>query len=157
MEPAFLSSGQGAVSFLLYQDFMPKRLVVTDYDLSQTALAKAHFKDKLGDVPQGVEIWTADALNLRFADQEFDVVLASHVLHHVEKYQWNFKNIPTALHEVGRVLKISGLFIYEEIFNKSRIQEYLVELGFDKVFEKKNWPGDCFYIYRKRAKDPKPL
>ncbi len=147
-----IGSGKGATSLLLYQDYAPKRLAVTDYDQSQVASAEAHFKGKLGKlgvVPQGVEIRTADALDLPFGDQEFDVVIASHVLHHVEKHNWDFERIPTALAEVHRVLKTGGLFIYEEIFNKSRIREDLIGRGFERLFETSNWPGNRFCIYRK--------
>jgi len=39
------------------------------------------------------------------------------------------------------------------MFNKSRIQERLAELGFDWVFEKRNWPGNRFCIYRKEQQN----
>jgi ubiquinone/menaquinone biosynthesis C-methylase UbiE len=144
-----LGAGKGAVSCLLYQEFAPKRLVVTDYDTSQAALAKSYLRSKLGTIPEGVEIRTADALDLPFGDESFDVVFASHVLHHVERREWHYKNIPRALDEISRVMKAGGLFIYEEIFNKTRIQERLSELGFVSVFEKGNWPGNRFCIYTK--------
>jgi ubiquinone/menaquinone biosynthesis C-methylase UbiE len=144
-----LGAGKGAVSSLLFQDFMPERLAVTDYDPSQVTMAEAFFKRKFGTMPQGVEVRRADALSLPFPGQEFDVVVASHVLHHVEKHEWNFKNIPLALKEVDRVLRIGGLFIFEEMFNKSRIENCLIELGFDKIYEKSSWPSNRFFVYKK--------
>ncbi len=114
-------------------------------------MAESYFKGKLGSIPKNVEIRTADAMSLSFADESFDAVFASHVLHHVENHEWNFKNIPKALDEIHRILKGDGLLVYEEIFNKSRIEEYLISLGFCKVFEKRNWPGNRFYVFRKNG------
>ena len=150
-----LGAGKGALSHSLYQSFAPRRLVVTDYDPSQVALAESYFKSKLGSIPENVETRTADALSLPFADGSFDVVFARFVLHHVEKRRWHFRSIPRALDEIRRVLKVNGLFVYQETFNKSRIQEYLVDSGFDKVFEKRN-RRNCFCIFRKdhSAKNP---
>jgi ubiquinone/menaquinone biosynthesis C-methylase UbiE len=145
-----LGSGKGSVSYLMHQKFAPRRLVVTDYDPSQAVLAESYFRGKLGALPDGVEIRTADALDFPFGDMEFDVIFASHVLDHVEKHEWHFENIPRALGEISRVLKADGLFVFEEIFNKSRIQECLAGLGLYQVFEKKNWPGNRFCVYRKR-------
>jgi ubiquinone/menaquinone biosynthesis C-methylase UbiE len=143
-----LGAGKGALSYSLYQSFMPRRLVVTDYDPSQMALAKSYFKSKLGSIPENAETRAADALSLPFADGSFDTVFARFVLHHVEKQRWQFRSIPSALDEIHRVLKVDGLFVYQEAFNRSRIQEYLVNSGFDKVFEKRNW-HNCFCIFRK--------
>ena len=143
-----LGAGKGALSCSLYQSFVPRRLVVTDYDPSQVALAGSYFKSKLGSIPENVETRAADALSLPFADESFDAVFARFVLHHVEKRRWHFRSIPKALDEIKRVMKVDGLFVYQEAFNKSRIQKYLVNSGFDKVFEKGNW-HNCFCIFRK--------
>jgi ubiquinone/menaquinone biosynthesis C-methylase UbiE len=143
-----LGAGKGALSYSLYQNFVPRWLVVTDYDPSQVALAGSYFKSEIGGIPENVETRTADALSLPFADENFDVVFTRFVLHHVEKRRWHFRSIPRALDEIHRVLKVDGLFVYQEAFNKSKIQEYLVDLGFDKVFEKANW-HNCFCIFRK--------
>lgn len=151
-----LGAGRGAVSYLLYRRFAPKRLVVTDYDPSQVALAATYFRMKMTNLPDGVEIRTADAMNLPFNDGEFAMVFASHVLHHVEKHEWNFENVPRALDEIRRVLTTDGVFIYEEIFSKSRIQASLAAMGFDRIFEKGNWPGNRFCVYKKREGRQQP-
>jgi ubiquinone/menaquinone biosynthesis C-methylase UbiE len=143
-----LGAGKGALSYLLYQNFVPRRLVVTDYDPSQVALAGSYFKSKLGGIPESIETKAADALSLPFANESFDSVFARFVLHHVEKRRWHFRSIPRALNEIHRVLKVDGLLVYQEAYNKSRIQEYLATSGFDKIFEKGNW-HDCFCIFRK--------
>jgi len=144
-----LGAGKGAFSYSLYQSYAPTRLVVTDYDPSQVSLAESRFREKLGSIPENVEIREVDAMSLPFVDESFDAVFASRVLHHVERRRWHFRNIPKALDEIHRVLKSDGLFVYEEIFNKPRIQAYLVTLGFDRVFEKRDWLGNRFYIFRK--------
>lgn len=147
-----LGAGKGAFSYSLYQSYAPTRLVVTDYDPSQVSLAESYFREKLGSLPESVEIREVDAMSLPFGDESFDAVFANRVLHHVEKRRWHFRNIPRALDEIRRVLKGDGLFVYEEIFNKPRIQGCLVNLGFDKVFEKRNWLGNRFCIFRKNRR-----
>jgi ubiquinone/menaquinone biosynthesis C-methylase UbiE len=112
-----LGAGRGTLSYSLYHSLSPERLVVTDYDPSQIRLTELYFRTKLGNIPENVEIRTADAQSLPFSNDSFDGVIASHVLHHVEKREWHFKNIPSALSEIHRVLKPEGYFIFEEIYS----------------------------------------
>jgi ubiquinone/menaquinone biosynthesis C-methylase UbiE len=68
---------------MVYQQYKTGRMVVTDYDPSQVEAAKAHFENKLGTAPLGVEFRTADALKLPFENESFDAVFAINMLHHV--------------------------------------------------------------------------
>jgi ubiquinone/menaquinone biosynthesis C-methylase UbiE len=148
-----LGAGEGALSYFVRENYRPKRLVVTDYDPSQLVLAESYFERKLGSIPKDVEFKTVDALRLPFTAETFDALFAMHVLHHVERHEWHFKNIPRALDEVRRVLKVGGVFVYEEIFNKGRIRDYLLREGFDMVFEKRNWPGNLMCVFTKTRQE----
>ncbi len=156
-----LGAGKGALSLLLYEHFKPMRYVATDYDPLQLDEAKSYFKKRVGMVPDGLELRPADSLNLPFEDRCFDAVFASHVLHHVEKHEWNFERIPKALDEIGRVLKEDGNFVFEEMFKKTEIVDYLKQEGFLEMYSKGNSFFNKFYVFRKtqteRANGPPNL
>lgn len=144
-----IGAGKGFLSYLVFQHYHPGRLVVTDYDPSQVEEARGLFESKLGQTPSAVEFRAADALELPFEDGSFDAVFAMAVLHHVEKRDWQFKNIPKALSEVRRVLRPGGTFVYRELFNKDAIRRTLTSLGFQEVFAKRQYPITDFCIYRR--------
>jgi ubiquinone/menaquinone biosynthesis C-methylase UbiE len=144
-----IGAGKGFLSYLIFQHYHPRRLVVTDYDPSQVKEARRLFEIKLGDIPSSVEFRAADALELPFEDGTFHAVFAMAVLHHVEKRDWQFKNIPKALNEVRRVLKPRGAFVYRELFNKNAIRRTLTSLGFQEVFARRQYPITDFCIYRR--------
>ncbi len=144
-----IGGGRGFLSYLVYERYHPGRVVVTDYDPSQVEAAKVLFETRFGGIPSNIEFRTADALELPFENETFDAVFGMVVLHHVEKRDWQFRNIPKALDEISRVLKPGGCFCYTELFNKNRIQTYLTNLGFEKIFTKRNWRITDSCVYRK--------
>ena len=81
--------------------------------------------------------------------KHFDAVLGMVVLHHVEKRDWQFRNIPKALDEIRRVLKPSGCFFYTELFNKNRIRSYLTSAGFSQIFARRNYLITDSCVYRR--------
>jgi ubiquinone/menaquinone biosynthesis C-methylase UbiE len=144
-----IGSGRAFLSYEVFETYHPSRIVVTDYDPSQIEAAKSLFASKLGAVPPNIEFRTADALHLEFEDETFDAVLGMVVLHHVEKRDWQFQNVPKALDEVRRVLKPGGSFCYTELFNKNRIRSYLTNAGFSQIFARRNYLITDSCVYRK--------
>src|SRR5712691_6029549 len=144
-----IGSGKGFLSYEVFERYHPRRIVVSDYDPSQVEAAKSLFANKLGAVPPYIEFRTADALNLQFEDETFDAVLGMVVLHHVEKRDWQFQNVPRALDEIRRVLKPGGSFCYTELFNKNRIRSYLTNAGFSQIFGRRNYLLTDSCVYRR--------
>jgi ubiquinone/menaquinone biosynthesis C-methylase UbiE len=144
-----IGGGRGFLSYLVYEQYHPKRVVVSDYDASQVETARVLFESKLGAIPMNIEFWRADALCLPFESETFDAVLGMMVLHHVEARDWQFRHLPRALDEIRRVLKPGGSFCYTELFNKNRIQTYLTNAGFRKIFAERNYLVADSCVYRK--------
>ena len=130
--------------------------MVTDYDPSQVEGAKVLFESRLVAIPPNIEFRTADALDLPFDNETFDVVFGMVVLHHVERRDWQFRNIPKALDEIRRVLKPGGCFCYTELFNKNRIRTYLTNMGFEKILTKRNYLITDSCVYRRMNQTNRP-
>ncbi len=114
--------------------------------------ARIYLQKRLVADFQKIELGVADALSLQYDDSTFDAVFANFVLHHVEKRPWQFKNIPHALREIKRVLKLGGVFVYTEVFKKKRIREYLEQTGFELSYpamDKRVFGIKDLRIYRK--------
>jgi len=94
--------GSGAVSKHVAEKY---RLNVTgvDVDPEQIRLAQA----SIDDMPN-VHFLEADATNLPFPDNDFDIVLSFGVMHHISNWL-------DALREVKRVLTPKGYFIYADL------------------------------------------
>jgi ubiquinone/menaquinone biosynthesis C-methylase UbiE len=125
-----IGAGRGSLSYLAYQNYKPKGLAVTDYDPFQVEAAKAHFANKLGTLPADVEFRTADAAELPFNDESFDVVFAINMLHHVGRGAQQVEAESKAIGEVWRVLRQGGYFVYGEIFHKDLVRNLLNQHGF---------------------------
>ena len=146
-----LGSGKGFLSYLVYQQYRPRRIVVTDYDPSQVEEAKELFESKLGTVPTNVEFRSADALDLPFQNEMFDAIFAMMILHHTEKKDWQFRNIPKALEEIRRVLRPGGIFCYTELFSKNRIRNSLSKAGFLEILSTRSYFLFDSCVYRKES------
>ncbi len=146
-----IGGGKGYLSYFLYEHYRPQRLVVTDYDPARVEKAIGLFEDKLKTIPANVELKVADALDLPFGDETFDAAFAMWVLHHTEAHNREFKSIPRALNEIGRVLKPNGSFAYGEFFNKEKIRSYLVGMGLREELRKRQFLVGELCIYSKMA------
>jgi len=127
-----LGAGNGALSSLLYEKFHPLSITLTDFDQDQVATARKRLEDKFGGVPDVITIERADATNLRYQNNTFDLVVAHLILHHLGKLE----NIFTGLGEIHRVLVPDGAFIYVEFAHKQEIRRHLGELGFNISYRK---------------------
>jgi ubiquinone/menaquinone biosynthesis C-methylase UbiE len=83
-------------------------VVGTDVDPEQIEIAKRYHHEN-----EQLMFVEADATQLPFGDNEFDMVLSFHVLHHIGDWQ-------RALEEINRVLRPQGYFILHD-FAYSRL------------------------------------
>lgn len=74
------------------------KLTMTDYSSGMVDIVREKFNNN-----SKISFEIADAQNLRFSPQSFDVVIANHTLHHVN-------NIDLAINKIARVLKPNGVF-----------------------------------------------
>jgi ubiquinone/menaquinone biosynthesis C-methylase UbiE len=89
-------------------------VVGTDVDPEQIEIAKTYHHEN-----EQLTFIEADATELPFADNEFDMVLSFHVLHHIGDWQ-------RALEEISRVLRPQGYFILYD-FAYSRLTVNLLK------------------------------
>ena len=94
--------GIGAVSKHIAKKYL-LNVTGTDIDPDQIRLAQQN----IGNLPN-IRFLEADATNLPFQDNDFDVVLSFGVMHHISKWL-------DALAEINRVLKTGGYFIYWDL------------------------------------------
>jgi ubiquinone/menaquinone biosynthesis C-methylase UbiE len=92
-----IGSGSGAMAGELLERFPDVRLTATDYDDSMVEAAR----DRLREFGDRVEVQQADAAQLPFPDETFDVVVSFIMLHHVIDWE-------KAIAEAVRVLRPGG-------------------------------------------------
>ncbi|MBD2326347.1 class I SAM-dependent methyltransferase [Alkalinema sp. FACHB-956] len=140
-ETSFLEPGVGTGLNVL--PFVRRGYAVTGIDVSEEMLDQ--FRRKLHDVPQNLSLIHADASELPFPDQSFDVVLTVHMVHTVANWK-------TFLDEINRVLKPSGFYLnaqwitpparmeFERYFRMilSKYEELRASKPVDKVIEEIN-------------------
>jgi SAM-dependent methyltransferase len=73
--------------------------------------------------PSSPDVQRIDIMQIPYPDQSFDLVIANHVLEHVESY-------PQCLKEVRRVLRIGGLAILQTPYS-SKLEETWSDQGID--------------------------
>jgi ubiquinone/menaquinone biosynthesis C-methylase UbiE len=94
--------GSGAVSNYIAKKFS-LNVTGTDIDPDQIRLAEQNS----GNLPNA-RFLEADATNLPFQDNDFDVVLSFGVMHHISNWL-------DALTEISRVLRTGGYFVYWDL------------------------------------------
>jgi len=94
-------------------DLIPETWSITLTDLSHGMLEEARMN--LGGQSGRFKFLIADAQAIPFHDNEFDIVIANHMLYHV-------LDINLAVSEMHRILKPGGLF-YASTMSKSHLQE----------------------------------
>ena len=94
-----IGGGTGAMSEEIARAFPHARIVTTDFDPEMVDAAKARPSG-----PQTVEARQADATDLPFADESFDVAASFLMLHHVIDWE-------QAISEIARVLRPGGTFV----------------------------------------------
>jgi ubiquinone/menaquinone biosynthesis C-methylase UbiE len=125
-----LGTGNGNLSVLLFQRYHPARILATDYDPEQVAVARQSLTRKFGGIPSAFTIETADASRLQYPDRSFDLVTAHLMLHHVGPVSEEQR----AIGEITRVLRPGGLFLYVEMIRKKLVREELARIGYRVLF-----------------------
>lgn len=96
-------------------------IILTDISKGMVEIVKSRINK------ENISSLQADACNLPFKDNSFDLVLASHMLYHVEE-------IDIALKEITRVLKKDGVFIASGIGKNNFLELiYYVEKNFPEI------------------------
>lgn len=91
--------GTGRIALPLVQ----RGYLYTGIDISENMMAE--LRQKVAGFSHRLTLLQADVTNLPFEDKTFDVAIAVHLLHLVADW-------PKALHEIRRVLKPDGIFLY---------------------------------------------
>ena len=97
-----------------------KQLVITDFSKDMVRTTRSVIGNR-----DNVNYEIMDIQKISFEDETFDIVIANMLLHHVN-------DIPKALSEVNRVLKIGGIF-YCATFGENGVVNYLASLFKDEV------------------------
>lgn len=101
-----IGCGRGAGAGIIYKEFRPLRLYLSDVDIRMVKQARAY----LDDTNQaGTHYCLADAACLPFESRMFDAVFGFGFLHHVPRWR-------NALAEVFRVLKKGGAYYLVEFY-----------------------------------------
>lgn len=142
---------------LLSEEFAKHGAEVTGVDISENSIKIAQQHAKLNNLE--IEYKVGIAENLPFTEN-FDVVVCTDVLEHVE-------NLEKCLSEVTRVLKPSGIFLYD-IINRTILSKisviwianFLIKIQLKKIgvskiehpvheWEKLIKPRELFYLFDK--------
>jgi len=98
-----IGCGSSGGTKMILKYFAPQRIVATDLDLRQIALAKKNLTD------EKVNFEMADATKLNYHDNSFDAVFDYGVIHHIPSPEWR-----KCLSEIYRVLRPRGkVFLYD--------------------------------------------
>jgi ubiquinone/menaquinone biosynthesis C-methylase UbiE len=101
-----LGCGRGAGAKLILKAFQPSHLYILDLDLQMIKKARVYLSPK---IREQIFSLVGDAFSLPFGTETFDVIFGFGFLHHVPDWR-------TAVAEIARVLKTSGIYCIEEIY-----------------------------------------
>ena len=98
-----IGCGSGWGAKIIFKYFSPQKIIATDLDPRQIALAKKNVQIK------EIVFEKADATKLRYQDKSFDAVFDYGVIHHIPSPEWK-----DCLNEIYRVLKPEGkVFLHD--------------------------------------------
>lgn len=159
-ETSFLEPGVGTGLNVL--PLVRRGYAVTGIDVSQEMLDQ--FRQKLPEAPQNLSLIHADASQLPFPEQSFDVVLTVHMVHTVSNWK-------TFLDEIDRVLRIGGFYLnaqwitpparieferyfrtilskYEELRESKPVDKVIEEINVEEYFRGKGYQST--YVVAKK-------
>jgi ubiquinone/menaquinone biosynthesis C-methylase UbiE len=112
-----IGCGQGALARLLVERY-DARMIASDYDPAQVAVAR----ERLADIEGQVEFRVVDGREMPFEDAGFDALFSFGVLHHIPG-GWQ-----QVIAEAARVLKPSGWFVFTDFVPPPRAGRWLRRL-----------------------------
>jgi ubiquinone/menaquinone biosynthesis C-methylase UbiE len=98
--------GRGAGARLILEKYGPSFIVAQDLDFTMVRKGRKFLTEK---ERKRIALSVGDAYRMPFQTGCFDAVFSFGVLHHIPEWQ-------TALSEVARLLKPSGLYVIEELY-----------------------------------------
>lgn len=101
-----IGCGEGILAILIAK----KGMTITACDISRPNIERAKEIAKTEDVLDKIKFLEADAENLPFPDDEFDLVISSHVLEHLPNFE-------KGLSEIRRVTKDKAIIALPTCFN----------------------------------------
>lgn len=135
-----LGCGNGHFATRFVGAFRPIEYVATDIDPVQVEAARRTIERRNGaDATPNLTVRAADMLRLPFPDSSFEVVLAFVTIHHSGHSHHDFSQVPQALSEIDRVLRPSGLLVYQEFLHQDAIRRWLTEHAFTLEQVRRRW------------------
>ncbi len=120
-----IGCGNGVGSFLINNHYNCKKIIALDYDSDAISKSKNYFSDinkklKTSKINRITSV-VADAKNIPFNDEYFDVVFSFAIFHHIKDWKRGIK-------EVCRVLKSGGNLYVQNPLNLCCLHLLLVIL-----------------------------
>jgi len=120
-----IGSGLGEIYDLIREKYNGQDFSFTLTEYSKSAVQ--HMKNKYGN---SVDVFEADACNLPFSDEEFDIVCSFDVMHHVSDPQKMAKEILRVSKNAFFLCEANGLSIIRKIGEKSSEAKKLGEKSY---------------------------
>lgn len=144
-----IGCGNGDFAALFIGARHPVRYVATDIDPRQLEAARRHLAPRYsGGLPDVLELDEADMLELPYPDRAFDTVFAFLAIHHASPAHGDPTHVPEALAEIDRVLRPSGVFVYEEFLHKELIRSWLRTKGYNVLADAHRWTRESVIAQR---------
>jgi ubiquinone/menaquinone biosynthesis C-methylase UbiE len=108
--------GRGAGIRFIQHEFLPSLFHALDLDIGMIRKAGDYLSQ---DKRESISMYVGDVFRLPYRNDSLDAVFGFGVLHHIPDWQG-------ALQEIARVLKLRGLYFFEEIY-PSLYQNFLTK------------------------------
>lgn len=116
-------------------------------DQSGNKPAATKLNASIEGVADRVEVMSADARQLPFRDESFDVILSNLCLHNIHGKE---KRLP-ALKEIARVLRPGGRVVISDLFHTGEYARVLADCGLAEV--RRSWiHPNCFFVRQVTAR-----
>jgi ubiquinone/menaquinone biosynthesis C-methylase UbiE len=101
-----IGCGRGAGSYLIRKTFRPRQIYAMDLDIDMIKKAETYLSPERREK---IAFFVGDVCQLPYPNETMDAVFGFGILHHIPDWQG-------ALKEIVRVLKIGGIYCFEELY-----------------------------------------